>query len=439
MSGLAEVLLGRLFPVSGSDSHESELTKRLTSKGAQVYYGQRAENIDDSVKVVVYTAAIRPDNPELMEAERRGLPLLTRAELLGQLMRNYPVAAAVSGTHGKTTTTSMLAEILMKEDLDPTISVGGMLDSIGGNIRVGRSGVFLTEACEYTNSFLSFFPTLAIILNIRADHLDFFKDLEDIRHSFRKFAELLPKDGLLVISSAIENVEEITAGLACKVALVGDRASDDYQIEDISFGREGNGSFTLRTRSLDHRIRIDLRVPGSHNVLNAAAAAAAALEMGVSENSVIAGLDAFHGTHRRFEFKGMLGRVKIVDDYAHHPDEIEATLRTAGTVNAKRVVCVFQPHTYSRTKALLNEFVQALSLADVVILAEIYPARETDTLGVHSSQIVEKLVQMGKEAYYFSTFEEIEKFILKNSIDGDLLITMGAGNVVNIGENLLKG
>lgn len=246
MSGLAEILLERGFTVSGSDAHESELTKKLENHGAKIFYGQKAENIIEGIDLVVYTAAVHPDNPEYAAAAKKGLPILSRAELLGQLMRNYPRAVAVSGTHGKTTTTSMLAEILMSSGEDPTISVGGMLDSIGGNIRVGGSGLFVTEACEYTNSFLEFFPTIEIILNIEADHLDFFKDIDDIRCSFRKFAERLPKDGILIINSDIRNYEEIFCGLPCRVIPVGsDPKKSVYSARNVEFDENACASYEL--------------------------------------------------------------------------------------------------------------------------------------------------------------------------------------------------
>ena len=437
MSGLAEVLLKRGFRITGSDSSESVLTKRLEEAGVQVFYGQRASNIADGIDVVVFTAAVHEDNPEYAAVAEKGIPLLSRAELLGQMMRNYAHAIAVSGTHGKTTTTSMIAEILLKGGCDPTISLGGMLDSIGGNIRVGKSGYFITEACEYTNSFLSFYPTIGVILNIGEDHLDFFKGLQDIRNSFRKFAERIPKDGLLVISSNIENYEEITEGLICPVRTVGSRASDDYRLGGISFDRMAKPHFQVFEKSAGLQTDMALDVPGEHNVWNAMAAVAVGRELGLPAETVKEGLHRFSGTHRRFETKGQLGGITIIDDYAHHPDEIRATLEAARKCSCERVICVFQPHTYTRTKAMLDKFAQALSLADMVVLAEIYAAREKDDLGISSQNLQEKLLELGCEAHFFPTFDEIENFLLKNSMNGDLLITMGAGDIVNVGEKLL--
>ena len=435
MSGLAEILLKEDFRVSGSDNKESALTEHLASLGASIFYGQKASNIIPGIDVVVYTAAIREDNEEYREAVRQGLPMLSRAELLGQLMTNYRMPVAVAGTHGKTTTTSMLSHILLAADLDPTISVGGILKAIGGNIRVGSSDVFVTEACEYTNSFLHFFPKIGIILNIDADHLDFFKDLDDIRNSFRRFAELLPEDGTLIINTCIPDLSEITEGLACKVITYGDNG--DYSAADISHNERGEASFDLlRHGTLTDRI--ELSVNGDHNVSNALAAIAAADLLNVPSGAVKDGLRSFYGTDRRFELKGTVNGVTVIDDYAHHPTEIRASLAAAKNYPHREIWCIFQPHTYTRTKALFQDFVDVLGTAGHVIMADIYAARETDTLGISSADIAAALKENGCDAYYFSSFREIEDFCVRTCQTGDLLITMGAGDVVNIGEELLK-
>ncbi len=436
MSGLAEILIDEGFTVTGSDIHESELTHHLKTKGARIEYGQRAENIRPGIDVVVYTAAVHPDNPEFAEAKAKQIPILSRAELLGQMMKNYKNAIAVSGTHGKTTTTSMITEVLLSADTDPTISVGGILNSIGGNIRVGGSEVFVTEACEYTNSFLSFYPTVEVILNIEADHLDFFKDIQDIRHSFRQFAEKLPKEGLLVINNDIESREDITKGLLCKVITFGKKPGSGYQAEAIRFDELARATYDLKT---DGKIvdTVTLGVPGEHNVYNSLAATAVCREFGISMDIIKKGLKRFTGTNRRFEKKGELSGVVIIDDYAHHPQEIKATLETAKHYPHKKLWVVFQPHTYTRTKAFLDEFAEALSMADEVILADIYAARENDNLGISSGDIADRIEKKGVEAHYIPSFDEIEKFILENCIHGDLLITMGAGDIVKVGENLL--
>ncbi len=436
MSGLAEILLEEGFHISGSDAKESALTDALEKKGARIYYGQRASNISGSTDVVVYTAAIHPDNPEFARAKELGIPMLTRAELLGQIMRNYDTPIAVAGTHGKTTTTSMLSHILLKGDCDPTISVGGILPAIGGNIRVGQSETFLTEACEYTNSFLSFFPKISIILNMDADHLDFFKDIDDIRRSFRRFAELLPADGTLIINADTPEYQSITEGLSCQVITYGLENNADYTASDITYDEFGHASFNVRYKGSDLG-RCSLKVPGSHNVSNALSAVAAGRLLNLPWEVIAEGLLSFTGTDRRFQYKGTVGGVTIIDDYAHHPTEIEATLKAAANYPHRKVWCVFQPHTYTRTKALLPEFAQALTLADHVVLADIYAARETDTLGISSEDLADRIRELGTPCEYFPTFDEIENFLLENCTQGDLLITMGAGDVVNIGEQLL--
>lgn len=436
MSGLAEILADKGFTVSGSDSRASAITDMLTSKGIRVLIGQHAGNITDDIDCAVFTSAIRPDNPEYIAVQEKKIPFLTRAQLLGQMMHNYKLPIAISGTHGKTTTTSMVSEILLRADTDPTLSIGGVLKSIGGNIRVGQSEYFVTEACEYTNSFLSFFPKIGIILNIEEDHLDFFKDIDDIRHSFRRFAQLLPQDGCLIINGDIDHADEIIQGLSCRVITYGMGSENDYYPENIHHDEYGHPSFLLhgpqgRTKEFS------LTVPGDHNVSNAMAAIALADLLGIDSQAVKDALHDFTGTDRRFEYKGTIGGVTIIDDYAHHPTEITATLKAARNYPHKTLWCVFQPHTYTRTKAFMEDFAAALSLADRVVLADIYAARETDTLGISSETLQAEMEKQGHKCSYFPSFDEIENFLLENCMNGDLLITMGAGDVHKIGENLL--
>ena len=437
MSGLAEILLGEHFTISGSDSKPSTLTERLVSLGATIFYPQKASNIINGIDVVVYTAAIHEDNPEFIEAKRQNLPMLSRAELLGQLMTNYETPIAISGTHGKTTTTSMLSHILLEADTDPTISVGGILNAIGGNIRVGNSDIFVTEACEYTNSFLNFLPKISVILNVEEDHMDFFKDIDDIRCSFHRFASLLPKDGTLVINKNIEHLESITDNLECKVITYSEISDADYAASNITFDALGNASFDL-IRYGEFVDRIQLSVAGNHNVSNALSTIAVADLLQIPMETIKKGIFSFGGTVRRFQYKGERNGFTIIDDYAHHPTEIRATLTSARNYPHKDIWCIFQPHTYTRTKAFFHEFAEALSLADHVILADIYAARETDTLGMSSEALAEEIKKLGTDAYYLPSFEAIENFVLEKVIHGDVLITMGAGDVVNIGDSLLQ-
>ncbi len=437
MSGLARILLQNGFTISGSDARESALTQQLEKSGVQIFYGQKASNIIDGIDCVVYTAAISRDNAELIEAVARKIPMLTRAELLGQLMKNYDTPIAVSGTHGKTTTTSMISHILLEGKLDPTISVGGILQAIGGNIRVGNSGTFITEACEYTNSFLNFFPKIGVILNIEEDHLDFFKDLEDIRHSFHQFTALLPSDGTLVINGDITDYPEIYRDLDCHVITYGSSPDFDYSADHILHDEKGHVSFDL-IKYGEAAARIQLSVTGDHNVSNALASIATAELLDIPMESIQKGLLSFTGTDRRFEYKGTLNGVTIIDDYAHHPTEIQATLKAAKYYPHKSLWCIFQPHTYTRTKAFFHEFAEALSHTDHLVLADIYAARETDTLGISSRDLAAEVQKLGTDVHYFPSFAEIEDFVKSHCVSGDLLITMGAGNVVDIGENLLK-
>ncbi|MGN0156455.1 MAG: UDP-N-acetylmuramate--L-alanine ligase [Lachnospiraceae bacterium] len=436
MSGLAEILLSKGFSVSGSDMKKSELTTLLEERGAHVYYGQRAENITDDIDLIVYTAAIRKDNPEWIAMQQKQIPCLSRAQLLGEIMRNYELPVAISGTHGKTTTTSMISEILLHADADPTLSIGGILKSIDGNIRIGKSGYFVTEACEYTNSFLSFFPKISVILNIEEDHLDFFKDIDDIRHSFHQFACLLPKDGTLIINHEIPQPDEITDGINCPYITYGFTKDCHYYADNISYDELAHPSFTLHAKGYPDLL-LSLGVPGRHNISNAMAAVAFADLVGIDRDITASALSSFSGTDRRFEKKGEIGGITIIDDYAHHPTEIEATLQAAANYPHKTLWCIFQPHTYTRTKAFLPEFAKALSLADKVVLADIYAAREKDTLGISSKDLCDAVQKEGTDCYYFPSFDEIENFLLENCTQGDLLITMGAGDIVKVGENLL--
>ena len=439
MSGIAQILQNRGFQISGSDSKHSAMTDSLEALGIHICYGQKAENISEAspIDVIVYTSAIHPDNPEYAAAVSAGIPMLTRAQLLGQIMKYFKMPVAISGTHGKTTTTSMISKILLDAGTDPTLSIGGVFKDINGNTRIGHSDYFVAEACEYTNSFLSLFPKVSVVLDIDADHLDFFKDLDDIRNSFHLFAKLLPENGTLVINGDIDKIEEITSDLSCRVITFGKEASLDYSAANITYNEQGNASFDV-VKDGQNVAHLALAVGGEHNVYNALAAIAVADILGVPAETIQTGLASFHGTDRRFEYKGEVGGVTIIDDYAHHPTEIAATLKSAAHYPHKKLWCIFQPHTYTRTKALFSEFAEALAHADHVILADIYAARETDTLGISSAQLADAVKEHGCDATYLPSFAAIEEFVTTHCQPGDLLITMGAGDVVTIGEDLLK-
>ena len=436
MSGLAEILLAEGFTISGSDAKQSALTDSLAQKGATIYIGQKASNLSIRPALVVYTAAIREDNEEFKAAVDAGIPMLSRAELLGQIMDNYEKSIAVAGTHGKTTTTSMISQILLVAKADPTISVGGILEAIGGNIRVGGSEVFITEACEYTNSFLHFHPKYSIITSVEAEHLDFFKDIDDIRRSFHEFAGNTAHDGVLIINGQIAALDQITNNLSCSVTTYGLCENDDFYAKNITYNDHACGTYTLMHKTEDLGT-VSLSVPGKHNVSNSLAAIALCLNLGLPLDVIKKGLLQFGGTKRRFEYKGTKNGITVIDDYAHHPTEVAATLTAARNYPHGRIICVFQPHTYSRTKAFLSDFARVLSMADIVVLADIYAAREKNTIGISSKDLLAELQKNGQESYYFPSFDEIEKFLSEKCINNDLLITMGAGDIVNVGEHLL--
>ena len=437
MSGLAEILHDRGFKVSGSDMKASPLTEHLESLGISVQFPQKSENIVPGIELCVYTAAISEDNPEFQEVKRQNIPMMSRAELLGRIMKNYKEAINVSGTHGKTTTTSMIGEILMEAQMDPTITVGGMMKDIGGNLRVGTSDVFLAEACEYTNSFLSFFPTIEVVLNVEEDHLDFFKDINDIRASFRKFIEKLPENGILIFNKDIPHAEFFLEDLPGRKIITFGHQDADYTANFISYDHFARPSFTLFENGED-RGRVTLGVTGEHNIYNSLSAIAVARAIGIPFETIKKGLMEFSGTDRRFQLKGEVNGFTIIDDYAHHPQEIAATIATAKKYPHKKLWVAFQPHTYSRTLALMDDFAGALSQADEIILADIYAAREKNTVGVTSDDLRKLMLSQNTNVYYIPDFPSIEEFILSHLQEGDLLITMGAGDIVEVGEHLLQ-
>lgn len=436
MSGLAEILLKEDFTISGSDAKNSDIIDNLIAMGAIVNIGQCAENITDDIDLVVYTAAIHEDNPEYAACIAKSLPMLTRAQLLGQIMNNYKYSVAVSGTHGKTTTTSMLSQVFMEADTDPTISVGGILDSIGGNVRVGSSDYFVTEACEYTNSYHAFFPYISIILNVDADHLDFFSGIDEIIESFHTFATNLPDNGTLIVNGDMDCLPRVTRDLQCNIITFGMADTNKYYPTEIEADEKGHMNYTLMVDGVPQG-RVHLNIGGTHNITNSLSVIATADLLGINREYTLAGLACFGGAHRRFELKGTMRNVTVIDDYAHHPTEIKATLTTATHTPHNELWVVFQPHTYTRTKALFEEFADALKGFDHVILVDIYAAREADTGLVHSKDLANRIKEYGTDAKYFSSFTAVENYLLKNCKKNDLLITMGAGDVYLIGEELL--
>lgn len=437
MSGLAEILKNLGYKVSGSDMKASNMTEKLERDGIRIYIGHSEQNIGNC-DLVVYTAAVKENNPELIKARQLGITTIERAVLLGQIMKSYPFSLAISGTHGKTTTTSMVSMIMLESNLDPTIHIGGELDAIGGNTRIGGKKYFVTEACEYVESFLKFYPYLAIVLNIEADHLDYFKDIDHIKQAFQKFMNLVPEDGYIIACADDQNVSSLLSEVSCNIVTYGiSNVNANWTARNIEFDNSGCASYDL-IKNGEKLAVIQLKVPGIHNVSNSIAAAAACHTFGCDINNITNGLEAFTGTHRRFEIKGIVDSIKVVDDYAHHPSEIKVTLKAAKSANHSKIWCVFQPHTYTRTKLLLDDFSEAFSDADEVIVADIYSARELDTGEIHSSVLSQKISTKSNNAIYKPDFDSIVEYLKENVSPGDMVITMGAGDVYKVGEMFIK-
>lgn len=437
MSSLAEILFNKGKKISGSDGIRSAVTDSLEEKGIVVSIGQRAENITDDIELVVYTAAVNEDNPELAAARASKAYVIDRAELVGMLMLEYKYPISVAGTHGKTTTSSLVTEILLSADTEPTVSIGGMLPSIGGNYRIGNEDYFVLETCEYCDSFLKFNPHSAIILNVDKDHIDYFKNLDNIYKSFNKFAKRIPENGFLIINNDISRLNEVIKGISCNYETYGRDNSADWYASDISYNSMGHGSYTVNYKGKEVA-KVILSIPGEHNVYNSLSAFALCYKYGIPVDAIVKGIENYHGTDRRFQYKGSFNGVKVIDDYAHHPTEIAATINSARANDIDRLCIVFQPHTYTRTYELLDEFADVLSKADQVVLVDIYASREKDTGLVSSKDLAEKIVEHGGNVEYCGTFENAENFVINNCNPQDMLITMGAGDIVKLGENLVK-
>ncbi len=426
MRPLGLVLRGMGLWVTGSDMNSSVSTDELISKGITVYIGHRAENIQGA-DCIIRTAAARNDNPEIAAARAAGIPVFERAQAWGVLMREYKNALCIAGTHGKTTTSSMATHIFMEAQKDPTVMIGGALPLLGAGHRVGQGETIIMESCEYCNSFLNFYPTVAVINNIEADHLDFFKDLEDVQNSFRRFACLVPQTGYVIANGDDENTVKALEGLP--YLSFGLEQGRDFRAENIS---PDYSSFDILTKGKLY-CHVDLAVNGKHNVYNALAASASAYVMGVEGEAVRRGLASFTGAGRRMEKKGVFQGADVYDDYAHHPSELHSLLESVRLRGYKRVILAFQPHTYSRTKALFTEFVEELKKADVLLLAEIYAAREQNLYGISSADLAAEI----PGAMYFETLPEVTAQLRSLAREGDLILTVGAGDIFKAGEALL--
>lgn len=436
MSGLAAVLLNSSFKVSGSDFKNSPIVEKLKASGAEIYIGHKRENIKN-VDLVVYTAAIPSDNPELLEAQEKNITLMDRAEFLGEIMKGHKYNVAISGTHGKTTCTSMLSHVTLAGNLDPTILVGGELDIIDGNFRIGNSEYFLTEACEYKRSFLKFFPYVGVILNIDADHLDCYKDIDEIADTFLKFSELIPEDGYLVGYADDFRVKEILSKANCNTLGYGFDETSDITAKNIIFNKDGCATFDVY-KDNKNLFTLTLTVPGKHNILNALASICVSIIFNISSQNIIEGLSKCKGAHKRFEYKGELNGITVIDDYAHHPTEIRATLSTAKQIDHNKTYCIFQPHTYTRTKALFDEFTECFNDTDELILMDIYAAREKNTGLVSSDELGDAIRSKGIKCTNVHSHHEALTYVKSKLTSGDLLLTVGAGDVVIVGENFLN-
>ena len=441
MSGIAQVLMEQGYTVSGSDLRRSEQTARLERMGARIGYGHRAEYVGDA-DLVVYSSAVESSNPELTEAARRGIPIRKRAEVLGDLTR-MGTSIGVAGTHGKTTTTAMIGWTLMEAGMDPTILVGGNLRGMenaggaGGNARLGRGGILVAEADEFDRSFLALFPTIGVITTLEAEHLDCYRDIEDLKAAFVAYAHRVPFYGAAVACSDEKNIRDILPGIERAVVTYGVNADADLRAEDVRF--EGCSSSFEVVREGEHLDAIRLQIPGLYNVKNALAAIAAALEVGVAFESIQKALGTFAGVHRRFEVKGQVCEVTVVDDYAHHPTEVTATLQGARQGGYERILVAFQPHLYSRTRDFAEDFGRAFSEADVLVVTDVYPAREKPLPGVTGALVAEAAEQYGTpEVHYVANKNRVARTMANLALPGDLAIVMGAGDIEQVGDELLE-
>jgi UDP-N-acetylmuramate--alanine ligase len=437
MSGIAEILLDQGFTVTGSDRAASENTDRMKELGAGVFIGHEAKNVSPDVDALVYSSAVAPDNPELQEAQRRKIPVIRRAEMLAEVMR-LKYGIGIAGTHGKTTTTSMVGLILIEGGVDPTVIVGGRLRGLAGsNARLGKGQFIVVEADEFDRSFLSITPTIAVLTTLETDHLDCYRDLEDIKSAFIQFASKGPFYGFVVLCLDEPALQDIMPKLKKKIITYGLNGQADLQAVDIAH-RQNVTRFVVLYGGKELG-DVELQIPGKHNVQNALAAIAVGLEVGIPFAKVKAGIEKFTGVFRRWELKAEVGGVTVIDDYAHHPTEIRATLAGAKAGWRRRVICVFQPHLYSRTRDFYDEFGRAFFNADVLVLTDVYPAREEPIQGVSGELIVNAAREFGhKNVTYVPDKKDIPAYLLKIKRPGDIIITMGAGDIWKFGEEFIK-
>ena len=437
MSGIAEILINWGFEVSGSDRSDSEILHILNDAGIKTFIGHIAENIVGA-DCVVYTAAISPDNPELVHAKELGIPVIERSDFLGELTRCYENTIAISGTHGKTTTTSLVALCFMEALQDPSVQVGALIKELDGNYRVGNSENFIIEACEYVESFLKFSPKSEIILNIDNDHLDYYKNMENVKNAFIKYVKLLPEDGHLIINADDTNCLDLPIYSKAPAIKYGIENEDvDFSAKNVVFDENGFPEFDCFKHN-EFYAHFKLSIPGRHNVLNALSCIALCDAYGISPDSMKIALEKFTGADRRFQFKGMLNGAKVYDDYGHHPTEVAATAKALNNKIFNKSWVVFQPHTYSRTFNHLNDFAQALLSFDNIIITDIYAARETNTYNISSKDLADEIIKLGKDAKYIPSLEDCASYLKQNVENNDIVLTLGAGTVTNIGPMIIE-
>lgn len=436
MSGIAEILIDQGFAVTGSDKAASDNTERLTSLGAKVFVGHDAKNVRDDVDVLVYSSAVGPDNPEIVEALKRKIPVIRRAEMLAEVMR-LKYGIGVAGTHGKTTTTSMISLVLMEGGIDPTVIVGGRLHGLAGsNARLGKGEFIVVEADEFDRSFLSITPTIAVLTTLETDHLDCYRDLEDIKGAFIQFALKVPFYGFVVLCLDEPALQDIMPKIKKKITTYGLNRQADLQAVDIVH-KENTSTFLVVREGKDLGT-VTLQIPGKHNIQNALAAIAVGLQLNMPFGKVKSGIEKFAGVFRRWELKAEVDGITVIDDYAHHPTEIKATLAAAKAGWRRRVVCVFQPHLYSRTRDFYEEFGRAFFNADVLVLTDVYPAREEPIQGITGELIANTAKEFGhKQVHYVQDKKDIPDFLMQIKHKGDIIITMGAGDIWRHGESFI--
>jgi len=437
MSGLALISLKRGINVSGSDMKESPYTEKLKSKGATIFIGHNAENISNTCDLVIFSAAINEQNPEMKKAKELNIPMLERSDFLGALSKDYKQTIAVSGTHGKTTTSSLISALLFNGHLDPTVSIGGSLDLIGGNCRVGQSEYFVTEACEYVDSFLSSHHKIAIILNIEMEHMDYFKSMEQLKDSFHQFAKIVPNDGIVIANGDSKDVLDVVNDLDSTVITFGLNSENQWQATNISYDQLGKPSFDVYNNGnlFDH---VQLDMPGEHNILNALASIVCAEYLGISKEIIKSTLTAFKGAHRRFEFRGEINNIKVFEDYAHHPTELKVTVQACTNYDYRKLWVVFQAHTFSRAYYFFDEFVNSFKGADYVIINDIYSDREANTYNIHAEDMVRAVEdQLGIPTKHISEFKDIVQYLVDNTEENDFVLVAGSQTINQVAFDLV--